>query len=269
MRNGVRVRIGNRASSEEEEREQGWEWGVGWDVARAVEQEPEHRALPGFRTRRDEAAPVPVPPRPHCLGAGAEGREAQAERREAPAAPAPAASADGPAMAPAPRLALLAAALLCAPGKWEQHREWQREWQLAPGTGTDPDPSAPRPPSCRDPLPRGPAIRVDSSLSPRSGSLRSSGIPGAGETSPPPPPPSPRSPGSASPIPRDSCRLHHQGSRGGHPGNVGSAGISRGESPPSPQGNPPPEGLPLAPDPGICLASPHTPDCPGGISSRP
>lgn len=83
---------------------------------------------------------MPVPPRPHCLGAGAEGREAQGERREVPAAPAPAASADGPAMAPAPRLALLAAALLCTPGKWEQHREWHRERQLAPGTGTDPTP---------------------------------------------------------------------------------------------------------------------------------
>lgn len=117
-------------------------------MARAVEQEPEHRARPGFRTRRDEAAPVPVPPRPHCLGAGAEGREAPAERQEAPAAPAAPAHGPSPppAMASAPRLALLAAALLCAPGKWERHRERHQERQLAPGTapGTDSDP-APHP----------------------------------------------------------------------------------------------------------------------------
>lgn len=81
MGNGVRMRMGNRARNGE----QGWEWAVGWDVARAMEQEPEHRARPGFRTRRDEAAPVPVPPRPHCLDAGAEGQEAPAEGREAPA----------------------------------------------------------------------------------------------------------------------------------------------------------------------------------------
>lgn len=201
MRNGVRMRRGSRVGNEQQEEEQGWAWGVGWDVAPAVEQEPEHRALPGFRTRRDEAVPVPVPPRPHCLGAGAEEREAQAERREAPAAPAPAASADGPAMAPAPRLALLAAALLCTPGKWEQHREWHRERQLAPGTGTDPDP-APHP-SRRPAGIRSRVVLQSGSILPFPHLRGPSVPPGAGETSPPPPL-SLRTPGSVFPIPRGS-----------------------------------------------------------------
>lgn len=266
MGSGMRVRMGSRAGNGE----QGWEWGVGWDVARAVEQEPEHRARPGFRTRRDKAAPVAVPPRPHCLGAGAEGREAPAERQEAPAAPAPADGPSSPAMASAPRLALLAAALLCAPGKWERHREWHRERQLAPGTapGTDADLA---PHHSRRPA------GIRSRVVPQPGSILS--FP---HVRGPSVPPGSREPGRPHPllllrVPRDPrppfrgdpCPLHRLGSRGGHPGNVGSAGISRGESPPSPHGIPPPEGLPFPPDPGICLASPRTPDPLGGIESQP
>lgn len=106
--------------------------------------------------------------------------------------------------------------------------------------------SAPLPPSCRDPLPRTPAIRIESSLSPRSRSLRSAGIPGAGATSPPPPS-SRRFPGSASPIPRGSVSPPSPGIPRGSPGERGIHwDLERGISSQSPR-EPAARGTPLPP----------------------